>query len=399
MTKSRTGNNKFLKAYNEAGILDLIRTGKAQSRADLSKATGLSPTATGAIVSALIEKGYIHEIGTGESKGGRKPVMLKLKPDSYYSIGLDVDIDSISFILTDITGRVVYDGTAALVSPTPEAAVSAASACIREIMESQSIDMDRLLGIGISVPGMVDASTHSVLLAPNLGWEDVDLGSMLKAKLGLPVYIENEAMASAICENWIGACQESSNFVCVNIKSGIGAGIFTGGILYRGTGGSAGEVGHIVVDEKGPRCGCGNYGCLETIASTGRIVERARRMVRQGVVSNLNEIADVDSISLNHIVESARAGDEASRGLLNEAARYLGIALSSLVNTLNPSKIVLGKDFVKYGDLVMEMLRSVIDCKALKRPAANVEITVSEIGERASTLGAAIIPLKILFGR
>ena len=399
MTKSRTGNNKFLKAYNEAGILDLIRTGKAQSRADLSKATGLSPTATGAIVSALIDKGYIHEIGTGESKGGRKPVMLKLKPDSYYSIGLDVDIDSISFILTDITGRVVYEGATALASPTPEAAVSAASACIREIMESRSIDMDRLLGIGISVPGMVDASTHSVLLAPNLGWEDVDLGSMLKAKLGLPVYIENEAMASAICENWIGACQEASNFVCVNIKSGIGAGIFTGGRLYRGTGGSAGEVGHIVVDEKGPRCGCGNYGCLETIASTGRIVERARRMVRQGVVSSLNEIADVDSINLNHIVEMARAGDEAARGLLNEAARYLGIALSSLVNTLNPSKIVLGKDFVKYGDLVMEVLRSVIDCKALKRPAANVEITMSEIGERASTLGAAIIPLKILFGR
>ena len=95
--------------------------------------------------------------------------------------------------------------------------------------------MDRLLGIGISVPGMVDASTHSVLLAPNLGWEDVDLGTMLKSKLGLPVYIENEAMASAICENWIGACQEASNFVCVNIKSGIGAGIFTGGRLYRGT--------------------------------------------------------------------------------------------------------------------------------------------------------------------
>jgi predicted NBD/HSP70 family sugar kinase len=236
-------------------------------------------------------------------------------------------------------------------------------------------------------------------LAPNLGWEDVDLGTTLKNQLGLPVYMENEAMASAICENWIGACQGSSNFVCVNIKSGIGAGIFTAGRLYRGTGGSAGEVGHIVVDEKGPKCGCGNYGCLETIASTGRIVEKARRIVRQGVVSSLNDIVDVDSINLKHIVDATRAGDDAAKALLNEAARYLGIALSSLVNTLNPSKIVLGKDFVIYGDLVMEMLRSVVDCKALKRPAANVEITMSEIGERSSTLGAAIIPLKILFGR
>ncbi len=399
MTKVRTGNNKFLKAYNEAGILDLIRIEKALSRADLSKATGLSATATGAIVSSLIDKGYIHEVGTGESKGGRKPVMLELKPDSYYSVGLDVDIDSISYILMDITGRVVYEGIAELVSHAPDTVASKAAECVKKIVSGHAIDEGKLLGIGISVPGMVGAETHSILLAPNLNWEDVDLGPMLNARLELPVYIENEAMASAICENWIGACQGISNFVCVNIKSGIGAGIFTGGRLYRGAGGSAGEVGHIVVDERGPKCGCGNYGCLETTASTGRLVEAARRLVRQGVVSELNKFTDVDNIQLNHIVDVARNGDEAARGLLTEAARYIGIALSNLVNTLNPSKIVLGKDFVKYGDLVMDVLRSVIDNKALKRPAANVEITVSEIGERASTLGAAIIPLKVLFGR
>jgi N-acetylglucosamine repressor len=399
MTRVRTGNNKFLKAYNEAGILDLIRIEKALSRADLSKATGLSATAAGAIVSSLIDKGYIHEVGTGESKGGRKPVLLELKPDSYYSIGLDVDIDSISYILTDITGRVVYEGVSELASHTPDAVVSKAAECIKGIVSERSIGLGKLLGIGISVPGMVGAETHSILLAPNLNWEDVELGPMLKAKLELPVYIENEAMASAICENWIGACQGVGNFVCVNIKSGIGAGIFTDGRLYRGAGGSAGEVGHIVVDERGPKCGCGNYGCLETIASTGRLVEAARRLVRQGVVSSLNEFTDADNIHLNHIVDAARASDEAAKSLLTEAARYIGIALSNLVNTLNPSKIVLGKDFVKYGDLVMDMLRCVIDNKALKRPAANVEISVSEIGERASTLGAAIIPLKVLFGR
>ncbi len=399
MTKNRTGNNQFLKAYNEAGILDLIRTRKALSRADLSKATGLSPTATGAIVSALMDKGYIHEIGTGESKGGRKPVLLELKPNSCYSVGLDVEIDCISYALTDISGRVVHEGTTALDVNTPEAVTSSAAKYINEMVEARSIRREHLLGIGISVPGMVDATTHKVLLAPNLGWEDVDLSSMLKDKLNLPAYIENEAMASAICENWVGACQGVSNFVCVNIRSGIGAGIFTGGKLYRGAGGSAGEVGHIVVDENGPRCGCGNYGCLEAIASTGRIVEKARRLVRQGVVSSLNDIADADSIQFHHVVAAARNGDETAKSLLNETARFLGIALSNLVNTLNPSKIVLGKDFVKYGDLVMDMLRSVIDCKALKRPAANVEISVSGIGEKSSTLGAAFIPLKILFGK
>lgn len=399
MTRSRTGNSKFLKAYNETSILDLIRVEKRLSRADISKLTGLSPTAAGAIVSSLIDKGYICETGIGESSGGRKPVLLELRQDSYYSIGMDVDVGSILFILMDITGKVVHKKTSVLSENTPEAAVLAAIDGIKDILRKYSIKEERLLGVGLSVPGMVDAVTHRIVLAPNLGWEDVDFGGILKERTSLPVYIENEAMASAICENWIGACRNDSDFVCVNIKSGIGAGIFTGGKPYRGAGGSAGEVGHIVVDENGPKCGCGNYGCLETFASTGRIVEKARRMIRQGFVPGFSGVDQAEDLRLDDIADAARTGDEAAMGLLNEAARYLGIALSNLVNTLNPSKIVLGKDFTVYGDLVMETLRSVIDRKALKRPAAGVEILVSEIGERTSTLGAAIVPLKMLFGR
>ncbi len=398
MTKGKTGNSKFLKAYNETYILNLIRVEKSLSRADISKATGLSATAAGGIVSSLIEKGYICESGTGESRGGRRPVMLELRKDSFYSIGLDVDVDSMSFILMDITGRVVLEWSSVLTDNTPAVAASLAAKEIRSVLNDRHIHTDKLLGIGISVPGMVDDETRRVLLAPNLGWQDADFGGMLKDEMNLPVYIENEAMASAICENWIGACQNVDDFICVNIKSGIGAGIFTGGRLYRGTGGSAGEVGHIVVDENGLRCGCGNHGCLETIASTGRIVEKAREMIKKGAKLQLDKAVKVDKIRLCHIVQAARSEDEIAKDLLNEAASYLGIAFSFLVNTLNPSKIVLGKDFVVYGDLVMDTLRRVIDRKALKRPASNVEIAMSEMGERSSTLGAAIIPLKILFG-
>ena len=399
MTKGKTGNSKFLKAYNETGILDLIRTKQAVSRAELSKETGLSPTAIGVIVSSLMEKEYIHEIGTGESSGGRKPVLLELKPGSWYSVGLDIEVDIVQYVLMDITGRVLHEGSVPLRVNTPEMTVMASAACVRNIMQKFSIRKERMLGVGISVPGIVDSKSRRVVLAPNIGWEDADPAEMLKAKLGLPVYIENEAMASAICENWIGSCQTAGNFVCLNIKSGIGAGIFTGGRPYRGTNGSAGEVGHIVVDENGPRCGCGNYGCLETLASTSSIIEKARRIVRQGVVSSLNEIENIDEITLEDIAKAARAGDAAAMNVLEEATRYIGIALSNLINTLNPSMIVLGKDFTVYGDLVLGTLRSIIDAKALRRPASNVEIVISKLGERASTLGAAIFPLKKLFGR
>lgn len=400
MTKHKTGNNQYLKKLNQTAILDLIRVHKAISKAQLSQITGLSATATGMIVSALLEQGYIHETGIGESKGGRRPVLLELKAGSFYSVGVDLDVSYINTMLIDITGNILYEYSIRMPESLDfEQVMQEMKSCIRKALDAFAVSMDKLLGIGISVPGMVDIDTQKVVFAPNLGWHNVDIRARLMNQWNTPVYIENEAMASAICENWLGACQEISNFVCINIRSGIGAGIFAGGKPYRGAGGSAGEVGHIVVDENGPRCGCGNYGCLETMASTARIVENARKLVRQGIVSSLNEYHDLDEISIDKIVDAARAGDEAARNILLEASRYLGIAISNIVNTLNPSKIVIGKEFVKFADMVMDHVKNIAACKALKSPASKVEIVASDIGEKASTLGAAIIPLKVLFGR
>ncbi|RCX19975.1 glucokinase-like ROK family protein [Anaerobacterium chartisolvens] len=396
----RAGNNQFLKQFNQTAILDLIRIHGPVSRAELSKITGLSPTATGIIVSGILEQGYIFETGTGKSKGGRRPVMLQLRPDSFYSVGVDIDIDYVNIMVVDITGNVVYEKAEFMAYTCMcQLTVSRIEYYIKVALDFLHIDSSKILGIGISIPGMVDSRTHEIILAPNLKWENIFIKDYIKRFSNIPVYVENEAMASAICENWIGACQGIDNFVCINVKSGIGAGIFTGGRLYRGTGGSAGEVGHISVHENGPKCGCGNYGCLETLSSTVSMVETARKLVRQGVVSRMNSFEDVNEIGLDQIVECARAGDEAARGILSESSRYLAIAISSIVNTLNPSKIVIGKEFVKYADLVMEHIKSIVSAKALRLPAMNVEIIASEIGQKSSTMGAAIVPLKVLFGK
>ena len=264
-------------------------------------------------------------------------------------------------------------------------------------MDKFSIKKERLLGVGISVPGIVDSKSHRGRAGPNIGWEDADPAGMLEKALELPVCIENEAMLQP-SENWIGSCQTASNFVCLNIKSGIGAGIFTSGGPYRNER-QCRRSGAYRSGRRRTRCGCGNYGCLETLASTGSIIEKAKKIIRQGVASSLREKDDIDEITLEDITNAARTGDAASANILEEATRYIGIALSNLINMLNPSRIVLGKDFTVYGSLVLDTLRSIIDAKALKRPASNVELIISEIGERASTLGAAIIPLKKLFGR
>lgn len=400
MKVGRTGNNKFLKQFNETSLLELIRTNKQISKAGLAQLTGLSPTACGIIVSNLLEKGYIREAGIGVSKGGRRPNLYELNPKSYYSIGVDIDVDYIRFILMDITGKVEYrDKISSSFDQSASDSIELIEKKVQQIIEQNSINENRLLGVGVSVPGMVDNITHEIIFAPNLGWERVDLEHMMSSMGNFSIYVDNEAMCSAICENWIGCCIEQRDFVCINMKSGIGSSIFAGGNLYRGCSGSAGEIGHIMVDHSGPKCACGNYGCLETLVSTRSMVEKAQRLVRQGLICDFSDELEIDSInSIDFIIDAVKAGNESARVILVEAAGYLGLALANLINTINPSRIVLGKELVKFSEDILEHLRNIALVKALKYPASRVEILLSELGEDASALGAAIIPLKKLFG-
>lgn len=400
MTGKIVGNNRFLKEFNQTAILDMIRVHKAISRAELSKLTGLSPTAIGSIVSELLEMGYISESGTGESKGGRRPVLIELKPKSFYTIGIDMDVNYINFVLMDITSWIIEERTLEMPeSLVFENVMKVIRGEIKKILRDYDIAAERLLGIGMSVPGMVDSRDLKIIFAPNMGWEDIDVKEQFEDLSDIKVYVENEAMASAISENWIGTCQGISNFVCVNIKSGIGSGIFIDGKPYRGTSGITGEVGHMVVDSNGTKCRCGNYGCLETIASTTHMVDQAKRLVKSGIASKLNDISDVEDLSAKSIIDCAREGDEVSRNILLESARYLGLAISSIVNILSPQKVVFGKDFVHYSDIVLDHMKEIVMCKALKQTSKDVEITESKLGERASVLGSAIIPLKVFFGK
>jgi len=397
MKRGKTGNNKFLKRLNRMTILNVIREYGAISKIELSKITGLSPTAVGSITSELQEEGYIHETGKGESKGGRPPKLLELKPGSYYSVGVDFDVDYMNLALVDITGQVIDQKSHKVPKwDSVENVAEKLELMIAQIINKHSINRQKLLGIGISIPGLVDLNKSEIIMAPNLGWKNINLKSYLIQLKDVPLYIENEAMASAIYENWIGSCRGIENFVCINIKSGIGAGIFINGKPYRGVSGTAGEIGHMVVDENGPRCGCGNFGCLETLASAAYIEQRARKMARQGVSIKLSSYKDIDSISIDDVAEAARNGDEASIDILRESGRYLGMAIANTINMLNPKRIVLGKEFTKYADIVLDTVKAVVERKALRSPAAVVEIIASEIGDKASTIGAALIPIKEL---
>ncbi len=373
------GNSRFLREMNQARVMDIIRKREGVSRIELSEITGLSATAIGAIAKKMIEDRYIHETGEGASSGGRRPRMLQLRPKSWFGIGCDVDARFLYLSVLDHAGEVIWQrrqsGDGCI---SPEQTIVAISELLEIAVRKTGIERNQILGVGISVPGIIERQSRRIVFAPNLSWTDVVLLEPLQVRLGLPVQVENESVCSTLCEQWMGSCREVEDFVHINIDTGIGAGLFLRGSLYRGTIGSAGEVGHIIVDDEGPQCSCGNRGCLETLASLDG-------MVRQSGAENFESF-----------LEAVRSRSPAEVAVIERGARSLGRAVSMLVNTLNPSRIVLGKRFPEYADLVLQTIRQEVARQALKWPAAHVEVVPGSYGEASSSYGAAILSVREL---
>lgn len=399
MAKNITGNNQYLKEFNQAVVLELIRQHKRLSRKELSVLTGLSPTACGSITRTLIKDGFLYETGQGESTGGRKPVMLELKPGSYYAVGFDIGMNELKMVIADITSEILVQRELKYSQGiSTEKVIDIIQEEFLKTIETEKLSHEKFLGCGLSIPGILDRETNKIIMAPNLSWSEVNLGSRIREVLDMPIYIENEAMCSAICEHWIGECSNISNFVCINVESGIGAGIFIKESIYRGHSGSAGEIGHLIVNENGRLCGCGSKGCLETYASTRYMLTEISEKIKSGYSSD-KIVQSMGTLTWDMIVNAAFKGDELCVKVLERGAVFLGFAVAYLINTLNPEAIVLGKSFTSYAPLVMDLLTKTVKERALAYPASRVKILTSNFGMSSSALGAAMIPIRKVFGK
>lgn len=211
-------------------------------------------------------------------------------------------------------------------------------------------------------------------------------------ELNKPLYIERNVYTMALAEKWFGLGRKHSNFMCLAIRSGVCAGVVIHNQLYRGASESAGEIGHITVERNGPRCSCGNRGCLQQLVTSPAIVERARKKMNSTKTS-LKE----DKLSLERIIEEAKKGDSLCLGVLKEAGEYIGLAVSQLIDFFNPQLIIIAGSFVKAGELVLEPIRETVGRRALEVPRMVVRIAFSELGDDIGALGAANLVLQERF--
>jgi glucokinase len=275
----------------------------------------------------------------------------------------------------------------------PQKVVMGIVSAIKDSLMRTELEINELCGIAIAAAGILDVKNGVVTSSPNLpGWHNVPLRDMLATKLGVDIHLINDASAAALGEHRFGAGCGADNLVYLTVSTGIGGGIIIDGKLYVGTDGCAGEIGHMVVEADGPQCNCGNFGCLEVMASGTAIANEAKRRIGQGETSRITEFSSggLNSITAETVALAAKQGDSLACGVVNRAAYYLGVGLANIVNIFNPEAIIIGGGVSKMGNILLRPARKVVKQRAFRLPVRTVRIVRSRLGDKAGTIGSAV---------
>lgn len=382
-----------VKNINKHTILDLIRfTPGGISRVDIARRMGLSRAAITAIVNDLLATGIIREAESRLGHSGRPPIVLEINPARGYVVGIDFGATHLNLLAVDISARILEELEVEIdIQSGPEACLEEASLRVHELLKKAQLNFKDVLAIGVGVPGPTFAEEGMVVAPPIMpGWDRYPIRDTLQKLWGLPVSVNNDAELGALGEWAYGAGRGERNLVYIKIGTGIGAGLLMDGKIYHGVTGSAGEIGHLTIDENGPVCACGNHGCLEALAGGRAIALQARQAIQKGLRTQLTNIQPVEKITARDVASAAQRGDLVSQQILTQAGSHIGIALAGLVNMFNPGMVIIGGGVAQTGDILLEPMRQTVQRRSLPAATRVVRITTAMLGRRSSSMGAVI---------
>lgn len=376
--KSEVARANTIRSINRRIVLNYVREREPISRAAIAKETALQRSTVSSIVDSLVAENFIEEIGVGESNGGRKPTLLRLKKDEPVAVGVDVTPSSTTIALANLAGEILEHSSFAT-SPDKAELFEEIAKRLRKIkgkLKSDSVE------IGVSVPGLVDAATGIVSYIPYFQWENWNLKQKIEETMDLPVVIDNDANAIALAELWFGDVEDSvKNFISVLVAEGIGTGIIFDGQIYRGNGGAAGEFGHMIVagQKNIVHCSCGSNQCWEALASNKATLARFENSHNQPI-RNIDELL---SLALE---------DKTAAKIVDETARFLGLGIVNLIVGLSPELIVISGKIVRVWSLVERRIIETVESN-IRQQLPNVRIKASTLGEYPTRKGAISLSL------
>lgn len=382
-----------------AVLYELLREHPDTTRTELVHRSGLSKATVSENIGLLIAHGFLEEVGKRQPGRGRSQVVLEFKPRARLVLGAQFTEHGVHAVLADLRAGPVAFAERPFAGGTPESFVDALVACVDELRPQADVE---ILGLGVGVPGLVDPTARIVAVSVPYGWERVPIAQMLEDRLGLPTVVANRAKAAALGEAWRGdhdLVAPTHHLAYVYVGAGIVAGFVINGEPYFGSAGTAGELGHVTVLPDGPRCGCGNRGCLHMLASESAIIRAvragARRFADPAQVEG-SPLASLATLNLPALIEAAGDGNAIVQDVVRDAGMYLGIAIANLINIMNPSVVVIGGPVMGFGELLLDRVRAEVRQRALWDALRGVAIVASTLNDDAGTIGAAALFLKTL---
>ncbi|HEX6719861.1 MAG TPA: ROK family transcriptional regulator [Pyrinomonadaceae bacterium] len=382
LRKAQAARLNTIRDINRQIVLNYVREREPISRAEIARETDLQRSTISAIVDDLKTEGLVEEVGEGESTGGRRPTLLKLRAAGPIAIGVSITPTCTTIATSDLAGRVIDQ----------EEFLTDADKTINQVISVVGKFTTRyngsIEGVGVSLPGLVDPSTGTALYIPYFLWRDLPISQMISNAVGLPVVIDNDANAVALAELWFGRPEvnDARDFILVLVAEGVGTGIIFDGQVYRGQRGAAGEFGHMVIGRGAPvPCSCGSDDCWEAFSS-----ERAAiaRYVKLSGASNKTTFIEVVDRALN--------GEAHAKAALVETARQLGVGISNLIIGFSPEAVVVGGEIARAWDLIESALTETI-ANSVRRGLPSARILPSTLGEKPTLRGALSLVLASKF--
>lgn len=311
-------------------------------------------------------------------------------------IGIDVGGTNVKIALVDDNGKIIYSNSVPTYAKMGyEYTVNNIKQAIKDLMKETNTTPSDIEGIGFDFPGQVDCKTGVVKLAPNIpGWVNVPIAQMIEDEFHIPTRIDNDVRCAALGELKFGAGRGCENFICITVGTGIGSGIVINGKVVRGATNAAGELGHIKLQmNDGPICGCGDTGCLEAFASGPAIVAMAQEYIKGGKSTKFREMAAVEGgeITPYMVAKAAEEGDPVAKRIFEIVGEYIGIGLTSVINLLNPERVIIGGGVAESGELLLGPIRKTIKERAMVVAGNAVEIVPAQLGNSAGVIGASML--------
>jgi predicted NBD/HSP70 family sugar kinase/biotin operon repressor len=366
---------------NQERVIELLRTRGALTRADLARLLDVSRATVSNIVGVLQQEGLIVESESTDThtqpRQGRPGALLTLNPSAGAVLGIDFGHTHVRVVVADLAHTVLADSSRALVRDhEAHDAMGMAASMVDDALSAAGIDRAKVIGVGAGLPGPINARTGTVgssSIAPS--WVGLRPADELTARLGLPVVIDNVGNLGALAEVTWGAGQGAQVAVYIKLGTGVGAGFVLGGRLFRGSGGTAAEFGHLTIDPGGQICRCGNRGCLETYVSLPSLLDQLRAHYGS-------------DLTAHDMIAAAAAGDRACARVLADAGQRVGAATAIICNLFNPDRVIIGGELADAHDILMPPLNSALQRDALPFAGEHVTVCKGQLGERAVALGA-----------